>query len=384
MNSLYKYPEFVFQRIWMDETDGLFAVARNFMETDIGQYPVGSKERWTAVESYKEFLNSTLKQKIVIQFILENGMYPFLQEAYIETMKKAQEIAQDKSKMKALVQQTSFCSNWNHQDGAYNPKYGPCNFAHTMEEYKPPHCIYERFCEKDACNKNHGILTTDEWIYVKDITVPVFKQQVQLEFCRSVWKNSREQPRAEVFCRVPNCPYMHSIWELLEKFPNYKQKTGIELMESITIPCAAFRATDQNKKEKHILTAADVESEYVPKDAEDDVEDDEDDEEVEEVDSDDDDGPSIFIDQQAIQSHNDDIEAHIVFQEMQKDDIDVQLAFQEMQEEEEESIVAKSDDYVMTMANLLDMPLIQIQDMVDMGKKHIVDMWLEKKMMVFV
>lgn len=350
--SFYTNPATALQR---GDLNSLKRVASNFLLVNILQYPEGTPERLQAFESYK-----AADMGFTMDYILRNGMYPFSKEKRDETIARARQISQDEQKMGELLQKTKFCTNWKHASGHDEKRHGPCRFAHTIEEYNPPSCLYGTFCEKVNCDKNHG-LSKEEWISLNQITVPILKKEMKEEFCRCIWTKKR--------CGIPECPFMHSIWEWLENFPEYKKMDGIELMSTLTIPCKAFRSTEQNKKA--------VADPYLSK--ENDNDDDEEDEEDEDEDNDDedDDGPVIVIDQVAIKTffENFDIEQQVKRQyEME---MAAELEFERFQAEAQDE--PEYTEYVKTMSTLLEMPKNQLQKMVENGKQHIIDEWLQRK-----
>jgi hypothetical protein len=357
--SFYKTPQQALQRVSVSNPFGLVAITRNFLETNIARFEVGSPERLEAFERYSKTMKSPQN---TIEFILRNGMYPFCEKKRDETMASAREISLDKQKMGLLLQKTKFCTNWKHASGYDETIHGPCGFAHTLDDYNPPHCVFGLFCEKDQCDKNHGVLSKQEWVSLKSISVPVVKKEMKPEFCRCLWTKKR--------CQVSECPFMHSLWELLENFQEYKKLSGVELMREITIPCKAFRSTEQNKKE---VKADDMEIEEQPieeeKEAaaaeENDDEDDEDDEEDDLV---------IVIDQGAIKTffENFDLETQIKRQHQ------LEMEYEEYEVESEPE--PEYSEYVKTMATLLGMPENQLQKLVENGKQHVIDQWLQRKM----
>lgn len=353
----YANAQAAFGRVY-DKGDlkGLAAIARNFLLQNILQYEEGTSERFQAFESYR---NTNFE--ITIEYILRNGMYPFSREKREETIANAREILLNEQKMSQLLQKTKFCENWKHQLSYDEKRHGPCRFAHTIDDYNPPCCLYGVFCEKDNCDKNHG-LSNEEWILLKGITVPILKKEMKEEFCRCIWTKKR--------CGIPECPFMHSIWEWLENFPEYKKMDGIELMSSLTIPCKAFRSTEQNKKAP--------EDPYLAKETKDNDNDNENDEdENENDDDDDDDGPVIKIDQGAIKTffENFDIEQQVKRQYQMEMEAEREFEIFQNQAQDEPEYT----EYVKTMSTLLEMPKNQLQKMVENGKQHIIDEWLQRK-----
>jgi hypothetical protein len=342
-----------FERVYKGDLKGLAAIARNFLLENILRYEEDTSERLQAFESYR---NTDFE--ITIKHILQNGMYPFSREKREETIAKAREISLDKEKMNQLVQKTSFCTNWKHASGYDEKRHGPCRFAHTIDDYNPPLCLNGVFCEKDQCDKNHG-LSKPEWILLKGITVPVAKKEMKEEFCRCVWTKKR--------CGIPECPFMHSIWELLENFPEYKKLDGMELMSTLTIPCKAFRSTEQNKKAVDAFEEVqdEVQEDEVEKNNEDDEEDEEDD------------GPVIKIDQVAIKTffENFDVEQEVKRQYEMEMAAEMEFEIFQTQAQDEPEYT----EYVKTMSTLLEMPKNQLQKMVENGKQHIIDEWLQRK-----
>jgi hypothetical protein len=352
--SFYANTQGAFERVYKGDLKGLAAIARNFLLENILRYEEDTSERLQAFESYR---NTDFE--ITIKHILQNGMYPFSREKRDETIAKAREISFDKQKMSQLVQKTSFCTNWKHASGYDEKRHGPCTFAHTIDDYNPPRCLNGVFCEKDQCDKNHG-LSKPEWILLKGITVPVAKKEMKEEFCRCVWTKKR--------CGIPECPFMHSIWELLENFPEYKKLDGMELMSRLTIPCKAFRSTEQNKK------APVAEEEEVDEEVEVDEKNKNKVEEHEDDEDDEDDGPLIKIDQVAIKTffENFDVEQEVKRQYEMEMAAEMELEIFQAQNQE-------YSEYVNTMSTLLEIPKNQLQKMVENGKQHIIEEWLQRK-----
>ena len=364
MTSFYANTKAAFEHAYERAFNGedlsdLSFLSTNFHLENILQYEDGTIERLEAFESYR-----TANEKFTIEFILRNGMYPFSREKRDKTIAQAREISLDKQKISELLQKTKFCTNWKHQ--SYDEKrHGPCRYAHSLKnDYKPPTCLYGTFCEKRDCDKNHG-LSTEEWISLKQITVPIFKKEMKEEFCRCIWTKKR--------CGIPECPFMHSIWEWLENFPEYKKMDGNELMSSLTIPCKAFRSTEQNKK----APEDPYEDPYLSKEETNENDEDEDENENDEDEDEDDDGPVIKIDQGAIKTffENFDIEQQVKRQyEME---LEAEREFEIFQTQAQGE--PEYTEYVKTMSTLLEMPKNQLQKMVENGKQHIIDEWLQRK-----
>lgn len=89
------------------------------------RYQPDTKERNEAFIDFCESLKSEKLQNAV-QFITDNGMYPFESKKYEETIKEANIIFADKERMSLLLKNTKFCSR--------NANGCKCNFAHTLKE----------------------------------------------------------------------------------------------------------------------------------------------------------------------------------------------------------------------------------------------------------
>jgi len=137
-----------------------------------------------------------------------------------------------------ITKKTRMCTRGKHDKES-------CTFAHSDEEWVPPYCLYQEFCNSHDCDKNHG-LSSDEYRLLHDIApspapTPYSEKMalVNTKFCQSMKEN---EPCANAkctfchsvstfvpykckfeFCNNPKCTYKHS-WDSME---TYMKKQGI-------------------------------------------------------------------------------------------------------------------------------------------------------------
>jgi hypothetical protein len=396
--SFYGSTQLAFENVFAQHNPtGLRAIGRNFLQTNISRFSVDEVNlRNEAFRHFCDVMKSEEKLQSLIQFILTKGMYPFCQNKYEETMKKAKLFSTDKEQMSSLLKKTKFCTNWKHTSSVLtsDPLTGyECKFAHSLEEYNPSTCIFGLFCEKDDCELNHGVLTKEEWIQFSGVVMPTTQLQKKNGFCVNVLKKKR--------CCLKNCPYLHSvsqlfdtfpetknlvgmelmthllsirncpnmdsIWQLFIDFPKAKELSAVELTTQFSIPFYIFQSTELNvyDKEKEqedeikfteeLKRRLDMEEEVVVDDIK------------EEEDEDEDEGPTIIIRVET----KDELE----FEKNQR-----QFVFEtEMNHLQYDEVKVVYDEYVTTMSDQLDLPQSMIYKMVCDGKTKIIEEWLEKR-----
>jgi len=101
---------------------------------------------------------------------------------------------------KELTKKTTFCTKKNCEKDR-------CNFAHSIEEYNPPTCLYKEFCNDFKCVKNHGF-TKEEYITLYKIEIPK-PVEVNLSFTQMCQIMKKNNP-----CIVKGCKFAHSIEQL--------------------------------------------------------------------------------------------------------------------------------------------------------------------------
>lgn len=107
---------------------------------------------------------------------------------------RASLISSNPQLMSKHIEKSKFCR--------YSPcKNDKCNFAHNMQEFKPPHCLYEEFCPNKNCQMFHPSENVNEYMKRVNIIPPVQKTLERTKFCR-------HNP-----CTNEKCTFAHTIEE---------------------------------------------------------------------------------------------------------------------------------------------------------------------------
>ena len=175
-----------------------YAIARNFFFSKVFFSSPSSRE-----ENFKRVKDMTKNEKFMKDFVAKNcgSCPPFNKLRYDFVNFEAKRIASDPQLLKSLTKKTIFCSNGNCSGEK-------CSFAHTIEEYNTPTCLYKEFCMKNDCKKNHGF-TKEEYISYYDIVVPEKKEVINLDKTQLCIFMKEYRP-----CYIKDCKFAHSIWEL--------------------------------------------------------------------------------------------------------------------------------------------------------------------------
>lgn len=109
--------------------------------------------------------------------------------------------------MTEITKKTRMCTRGTHDEKT-------CNFAHSDEEWVPPYCLWQEFCNVHTCEKNHG-LKPDEYRFLHDMAPPVKIQSlVNTKFCQRMTENDP--------CGNVKCTFCHSISTLVPIHCDYK------------------------------------------------------------------------------------------------------------------------------------------------------------------
>jgi len=179
---------------------------------------------------------------------------------------EARRVFSDKAGVKELTKKTTFC-------GKQQCDQEKCDYAHSIEEYKPPTCLYKEFCNDFKCVKNHGF-TKEEYMTLYQIKMPK-PAEINLSFTQMCKIMKKYNP-----CRVKGCQFAHSIEQLRpitcfkdckkeecklkhsnESMEVYIEKQGIQVREWMY-----ERTSDMNSYtgiEKTISMRRDEEEEFV-------------------------------------------------------------------------------------------------------------------------
>jgi hypothetical protein len=141
-----------------------------------------------------------------------------------EVFEKARVISNNPALLSKHMEKSKFCR--------YAPcKNGSCQFAHSMEEFKPPRCLYEEFCNTKNCQMFHPSETIQEYMKRVHIIPPASKTLERTKFCRHNPCNNDKCTFAHTIeeynppqcvykqsCRNKNCTLFHKGRETVEEF----------------------------------------------------------------------------------------------------------------------------------------------------------------------
>lgn len=111
-------------------------------------------------------------------------------ERYLKIKQDALELGKNVQK---LTEKTKYCTN------KIPHEIETCTYAHSYEEWKPPYCIWQEFCNNPSCDKNHG-LSKEEYMMLESQ-----KTMVNTKFCMLM---KEDKP-----CNYKHCNFCHSFWD---------------------------------------------------------------------------------------------------------------------------------------------------------------------------
>jgi hypothetical protein len=142
-----------------------------------------------------------------------NVLFPQSNPRRDEVMANAQLLKNDKNAMSEHLRKSKVCTN------VLCKKNDDCGFAHSIDDYKPPVCIYQEFCESESCMMFHPHhQTIDEYMTIHKITFESSSSPCD-HSCHRAYPDGAFTKMCNLMtadepCPRDYCTYAHSIYEL--------------------------------------------------------------------------------------------------------------------------------------------------------------------------
>jgi len=130
--------------------------------------------------------------------------------------KDAFKIINNKNQIKKYFEKSKFCK---YSSSCMQGKY--CTYAHSLDEYVPPSCIYKNYCINPSCmlyHQNRGE-SKEEYMKKHNISIPaeyvkreppkIKEETFRMDLCGNMSYKKR--------CEDKNCTLAHYIWEISPK-----------------------------------------------------------------------------------------------------------------------------------------------------------------------
>lgn len=160
------------------------------------------------------------------EFIKRNNIiFPKIDARRDEVMERAKLLRADRNAMNEHLRKSKPCTNTACLKT-------DCGFAHSLDDFRAPVCIYEEFCESATCTMFHpNRQTLDEYISIHNITFKTVDSDTQSQHSQSHSQHSQHSQHAKpypngAFTKMCNlmthnepcprdwCTFAHSIYDL--------------------------------------------------------------------------------------------------------------------------------------------------------------------------